>query len=64
MPSSSSIYVYLGTGEAGRELEAKIEQEALKRGFVKRGDIGNVSAFALYAIHYTIEHDKSKGKRS
>lgn len=58
MPNSVNIFVYLGSGEEGEELEKVVKREAKKRGYTKRNDEPNVSPFVVHCIKYTIAHEK------
>jgi len=59
MPNSVNIFVYLGSSKEGEELEALIQKEAKKRGYVKKNkEEANVSPFVVHCIKYTIAHEK------
>jgi hypothetical protein len=58
MPNSVNIFVYLGSGEIGEELENLIQREAKKRGFIKKNGEANISPFVVHCIKYTIAHEK------
>lgn len=58
MPNSVNIFVYLGSGDEGAELEQLIQKEAKRRGFVKKDGKANMSPFVVHCIKYAIAHEK------
>lgn len=60
MPNSVNIFVYLGSGKEGEELELLIQKEAKKRGFTKKNGEANVSPFVVHCIKYAVAHEKVK----
>lgn len=58
MPNSVNIFVYLGSGKEGHDLEDLTQKEAKRRGYVKKNGKANVSPFVVHCIKYTVAHEK------